>query len=80
VGNVGQCPEAKCTASGVPVAKLSLARNQRFKDKNDAWQDRTEWRSIVAWQRLAERTQRFLSNGGRAANGVVVVRTAALGR
>jgi len=26
VGNVGQNPEVKYTASGVPVAKLSLAR------------------------------------------------------
>src|SRR5258708_104760 len=54
VGNVGQDPEVKYTASGVPVAKLSLATNERFKDKNDAWQDRTEWHSVVAWQRLAE--------------------------
>ena len=43
VGNVGQDPEVKYTASGVPVAKLSFATNERFKDKNDAWQDRTEW-------------------------------------
>jgi single-strand DNA-binding protein len=52
VGNVGQDPEVKYTASGVPVAKLSLATNERFKDKNDAWQDRTEWHNVVAWQRL----------------------------
>ena len=36
VGNVGQDPEVKYTASGVPVAKVSLATNERFKDKNDA--------------------------------------------
>jgi len=30
VGNVGQDPEVKCTASGVPVAKVSLATNERF--------------------------------------------------
>jgi single-strand DNA-binding protein len=43
VGNVGQDPEVKYTASGVPVARLSLATNERFKDRNDAWQDRTEY-------------------------------------
>lgn len=47
VGNVGQDPEVKYTASGVPVAKVSLATNERFKDRNDAWQDRTEWHSVV---------------------------------
>ena len=31
VGNVGQDPEVKYTASGVPVAKVSLATNERFK-------------------------------------------------
>ena len=36
VGNVGQDPEVKYTAGGVPVAKLSLATNERFKDRNDA--------------------------------------------
>jgi single-strand DNA-binding protein len=54
VGNVGQDPEVKYTASGVPVAKVSVATNERFKDRNDQWQDRTEWHSVVAWQRLAE--------------------------
>jgi single-strand DNA-binding protein len=36
------------------VAKVSLATNERFKDRNDPWQDRTEWHSVAAWQRLAE--------------------------
>jgi single stranded DNA-binding protein len=57
VGNVGQDPEVKYTASGVPAAKLSLATNERFKDKNGAWQDRTEWGSgsIEPLPRMAQR-------------------------
>src|ERR1700684_657425 len=54
VGNLGKDPEVKFTPSGVPVAKFSLATNERFKDKSGEWQDRTEWHNIVAWQRLAE--------------------------
>lgn len=65
VGNVGQDPEIKYTASGVPVAKLSLATNERFKNKNDAWQDRTEWHSIVAWQRLAEIVGEYVHKGSK---------------
>lgn len=65
VGNVGQDPEVKYTASGVPVAKVSLATNERFKDKNDAWHDRTEWHSVVAWQRLAEIVGEYVRKGSK---------------
>src|SRR5258708_39421522 len=63
VGNVGQDPEVKYTASGVPVAKVSLATNERFKDRNDQWQDRTEWHSVVAWQQLAEIVGEYIRKG-----------------
>ncbi len=65
VGNVGQDPEVKYTASGVPVAKLSLATSDRFKDRNDQWQDRTEWHSVVAWQRLAEIVGEYVRKGSK---------------
>jgi single-strand DNA-binding protein len=65
VGNVGQDPEIKYTASGVPVARLSLATNERFKDRNDQWQDRTEWHSVVAWQRLAEIVGEYVRKGSK---------------
>jgi single-strand DNA-binding protein len=65
VGNVGQDPEVKYTASGVPVAKLSLATNERFKDKSDAWQDRTEWHTVMAWQRLAEIVGEYVRKGSK---------------
>jgi single-strand DNA-binding protein len=63
VGNVGQDPEVKYTPNGVPVARVSLATNERFKDGNDQWQDRTEWHSIVAWHRLAEIVGEYVRKG-----------------
>ena len=65
VGNVGQDPEVKYTPSGTPVAKLSLATNERFKDRNDEWQERTEWHSIIAWQRLAEIVGEYIKKGSK---------------
>jgi len=65
VGNVGQDPEVKYTASGVPVAKVSLATNERFKDKNDQLRDRTEWHTVVAWQRLAEIVGEYVRKGSK---------------
>jgi single stranded DNA-binding protein len=61
--NQASDPEVKYTPSGVVVAKLSLATNERFKDKNDQWQDRTEWHNIVAWQRLAEIVGEYVRKG-----------------
>jgi single-strand DNA-binding protein len=65
VGNVGQDPEVKYTPSGTPIAKLSLATNERFKDRSDEWQERTEWHSIIAWQRLAEIVGEYIKKGSK---------------
>jgi single-strand DNA-binding protein len=65
VGNLGKDPEVKFTPSGVPVAKFSLATNERFKDKAGEWQDRTEWHNIVAWQRLAEIIGEYVKKGSK---------------
>jgi single-strand DNA-binding protein len=65
VGNLGKDPEVKYTPSGVPVAKFSLATNERYKDKGGEWQERTEWHNIIAWQRLAEVVGEYVSKGSK---------------
>src|SRR6266852_5312782 len=65
VGNLGKDPEVKYTPSGVPVAKFSIATNERFKDKAGEWQDRTEWHNIVVWQRLAEIIGEYVKKGSK---------------
>jgi single-strand DNA-binding protein len=65
IGNLGKDPEVKYTQGGMPVAKFSIATNERFKDKDGQWQDRTEWHNIVAFQRLAEIVGEYLKKGGK---------------
>ena len=65
VGNLGKDPEVKFTPSGTPVAKFSLATNERFKDKEGQWQDRTEWHNITAWARTAEIVGEYLKKGNK---------------
>jgi len=65
IGNLGKDPEVKYTPSGTPVAKITLATNERYKDKDGQWQDRTEWHNVVLWQRLAEIAGEYLKKGGK---------------
>jgi single-strand DNA-binding protein len=65
VGNLGKDPEVKYTPQGTPVAKITLATNERYKDKDGNWQDRTEWHNVVLWQRLAEIAGEYLKKGGK---------------
>ena len=65
IGNLGKDPEIKYTPSGVPVAKFSLATNERFKDKSGDVQERTEWHNVVAWQRLAEIVGEYVTKGSK---------------
>jgi single-strand DNA-binding protein len=65
VGNLGQDPEVKYTTSGTPVAKFSLATNERYKDKGGEWQDRAEWHNVIAWQRLAEIVGEYVKKGSK---------------
>lgn len=63
IGNLGKDPEVRYTPTGTAVATLAIATNERFKDKEGNWQDRTEWHKVIAWQRLAEIAGEYLKKG-----------------
>jgi single-strand DNA-binding protein len=63
VGNLGKDPELKHTSGGTAVATMTVATNERFKDKSGEWQDKTEWHNVVLWQRLAEIAAEYLKKG-----------------
>ena len=65
IGNLGKDPEVKYTPQGTPVAKFTLATNERYKDKEGQWQDRTEWHNITAWARTAEIVGEYLKKGSK---------------
>lgn len=65
IGNLGKDVELKFTPQGTPVAKISIATNERFKGKDDQWQDRAEWHNIVLWQRLAEIAAEYVKKGDK---------------
>ena len=63
LGNLGKDPEVKYTPSGMAIARFTLATNERFKDKEGNWQDKTEWHNLVAFQRTAEIVGEYLKKG-----------------
>ena len=64
VGRLGRDPELKYTASGVPFCRFSMATDDTWNDKNSGErQERTEWHNIVAWDRLAEICNQYLTKG-----------------
>src|SRR5438105_1661541 len=65
IGNLGKDPELSYTASGVAVAKFSIATNERWKDQDGNPQERTEWHNIVAWRKLAEICGQYLKKGSK---------------
>jgi single-strand DNA-binding protein len=63
IGNLGANPDIRALPSGQNVANFSLATTERFTDRNGTKQERTDWHRIVAFGRLAETCERFLSKG-----------------
>jgi single-strand DNA-binding protein len=65
IGHLGGDPEIRFTKSGLQVASFSVATNERWKDADNNWQDRTEWHNIIAWTKLAEICGQYLKKGAK---------------
>lgn len=66
VGNLGSDPEVRYLPNGNPVANLSVATSESWKDKNTGdRQERTEWHRIVIFNRLAEIASEYLKKGSK---------------
>lgn len=63
VGNLGAKPKSGTTKSGTTWCRLSIATNERYKDKSGEWKERTEWHQVVLWGKMAENAARYLSKG-----------------
>jgi len=63
IGHLGKDPEIRYTPDGSPVATFSMATSENWTDKSGSRQEHTEWHAIVAWNRLADLSKRFLSKG-----------------
>ena len=66
IGNLGADPEIKYTQAGSPVANLSIATSESWKDKNSGdQQEKVEWHRGVMFSRLAEIAEQYLKKGSK---------------
>lgn len=63
VGNLGQDPELRQTASGSAVTNFSVATNRQWTGSDGTKNEETEWHRIVAFGRLAEICNEYLRKG-----------------
>ena len=63
IGNLGSEPEMRFTPNGNPVTSFRLATNHVFTTPDGERKEETEWFTVVAWGRLAEQCNQFLSKG-----------------
>ena len=64
VGNLGADPVVRALPNGGQnVANFSIASTERFTDRSGNQQARTEWFRVVAFGKLADTCERFLTKG-----------------
>lgn len=66
IGNIGQDPDVRYLPSGNPVCNLRLATTDSWNDRQSGQrQERTEWHSVVLFNKLAEIAQQYVHKGSR---------------
>src|SRR5512145_716451 len=66
VGNLGADPDTRYMPSGKAVTNIRIATSEPWKDKQTGdQQERTEWHSIVMYDRLGEIAAEYLRKGSQ---------------
>jgi single-strand DNA-binding protein len=63
IGNLGSEPEMRFTPNGNPVTSFRVATNRAYTTTEGERREETEWFTVVAWNKLAEQCNQFLTKG-----------------
>lgn len=64
-GHLGADPEMRYTAQGSAVTTFRVASNRTWRDKDGNTHEETEWFRVVAWDKLGEICNQYLTKGTR---------------
>lgn len=67
IGNLGNAPDVKTIESGKKVANFSMATNENYRNAKGEKITETTWHNIVAWGKVAEIIEKYLSKGSEVA-------------
>jgi len=66
IGRLGSDPEVKTLNGGKSLAKLNLATNSAWRDRESGEnREHTEWHRVVVWGKPAENVGQFLAKGSQ---------------
>jgi single-strand DNA-binding protein len=66
IGNLGNDPDIKYTQAGDPIANLSVATTEKWKDKSSGEQrENTEWHKVVVFKPLSKVCADYLNKGSK---------------
>ena len=63
IGRLGKDPESRNTPKGTSYTTFSLAVGRKWKNKDGESKEDTDWFNIVAWGKLGEICQKYLTKG-----------------
>jgi single-strand DNA-binding protein len=76
IGNLGQNPEIKTLDGGKKMAKFNIATNEIYRNANGEKITETQWHNLVAWGKLAEIIEKYITKGSEVAvEGKLTYRT-----
>lgn len=76
IGNLGNAPEIRNTENGKKLARFSVATSETYKNQKGEKITETQWHNLIAWGKLADLAEKFLSKGSEVAiEGKLMSRT-----
>jgi len=67
IGNLGNTPEVKTLESGKKMARFSVATSESYRNAKGEKVTETQWHTLVAWGKVAEIVEKFLTKGKEVA-------------
>ena len=67
IGNLGNAPEVRNTESGKKLVRFSIATSETYRNAKGEKVKETQWHNVIAWGKLAEIAEKYLSKGSEVA-------------
>ena len=67
IGNLGNAPEIKTLEAGKKMARFSMATRESYRNAKGEKVTDTQWHNLVAWGKVAEITEKYLTKGKEVA-------------